>query len=275
MTSYKSFIKHFLKLLLRPEYRNYYIENEKLKQIEWLKDTPRYTSVATEILGKPLQLVDGRSFYYSYKEIFQEQIYRFKATNDHPLIIDCGSNIGLSIIFFKQLYPQSKIIAFEADPEVFKTLQMNLETFSYNDVEVYNKALWNQNEIIEFAVEGADCGKVNIDQIGSDQPKIKIPAICLSNFLSEPVDFLKIDIEGAETTVLQECRNQLDKVNNLFVEYHSFQNFPQTLDELLSILKNAGFRFSINTQFASSQPFIKKRVRYGMDLQLNIFAYRI
>ena len=84
MTSYKSFIKHFLKLLLRPEYRNYYIENEKLKQIEWLKDTPRYTSVATEILGKPLQLVDGRSFYYSYKEIFQEQIYRFKATNDHP-----------------------------------------------------------------------------------------------------------------------------------------------------------------------------------------------
>ena len=268
-------IKHLIKLLLRPEYRNFYKQNEQLKQIEWLKDTPRYTPVTTEILGKPLQLVDGRSFYYSYKEIFQEQIYRFKANKASPLIIDCGSNIGLSIIFLKQLYPKSKIIAFEADPEVYKTLKVNLNTFDYNDVEVHNKALWNQEQVIEFAVEGADSGKIDIDKDKKDQQKnIKIPSICLSNYLSEPIDFLKIDIEGAETVVLQECENKLNNVNNLFVEYHSFQDSPQTLDVIFSILKNADFRISISTQFASPQPLIEKKVHCGMDLQLNIFAYR-
>lgn len=37
----------------------------------------------------------------------------------------------------------------------------------------------------------------------------------------EKIDFLKIDIEGAERYVLPRMASELGKVDNIFVEYHS------------------------------------------------------
>lgn len=263
--------KHWAKLLLLPEYREYV---QKEKELEKLKNAPRYTPISTSILGKPLSLVDGKSFYYSYREICEDEIYKFISDQPNPLIIDCGSNIGLSILYLKQLYPQSKIIGFEADPTVYKTLKANLQSFGYEDIEIYNKALWKEETTLEFAVEGADGGRVAQNEDESFNGRVKVPTVCLSNYLSQPVDFLKLDIEGAETEVIKECADCLHQVKNLFVEYHSFWEQPQTINEILSILKNANFRVSISSQLASRQPFVKQPLQLGMDLQLNIFAYR-
>lgn len=263
--------KHWAKLLLRPEYREYL---KKEKELERLKNAPRYTPVSTSVLEKPLNLVDGKSFYYSYREIYEDEIYKFVTNKSNPLIIDCGSNVGLSILYLKKLYPDSKIIGFEADPTVHKTLEANLKNFGYDDVEIYNKALWKEETSLEFAVEGADGGRVAQNEDIGFNGRVKVPAVCLSNYLSQPVDFLKLDIEGAETEVIKECADCLHQVKNLFVEYHSFWEQPQTINEILSILKDADFRVSIRSQFASRQPFVKQPLQLGMDLQLNIFAYR-
>jgi len=271
MTINKISPKHWAKLILRSEYRKY-IWREK--ELERLKNAPRYTPLTTSILGKPLSLVDGKSFYYSYREVWEDNIYKFLSKTSNPFIIDGGSNIGLSIIYFKKLYPKSKIIGFEADPTVYKTLESNLKSFGYDNVEIYNQALWKEESTLEFAVEGADAGRVAQNNQEQSQHRAKVPAVCLSNYLSQPVDFLKLDIEGAETAVLKECANYLNQVNNVFVEYHSFWEQPQTINEILSILKDANFRVSIHNQFASRQPFVKQPLQLGMDLQLNIFAYR-
>jgi FkbM family methyltransferase len=263
--------KHWAKLILRSEYRKY-IWREK--ELERLKNAPRYTPLTTSILGKPLSLVDGKSFYYSYRELWEDNIYKFLSKKSNPFIIDGGSNIGLSIIYFKELYPNSKIIGFEADPTVYETLESNLKSFGYDNVEIYNQALWKEESSLEFAVEGADAGRVVQNNQEQSQHRAKVPAVCLSNHLSQSVDFLKLDIEGAETAVLKECADDLHQVNNLFVEYHSFWEQPQTINEILSILKDANFRVSIHSQFASRQPFVKQLLQLGMDLQLNIFAYR-
>ena len=263
--------KHWAKLILRPEYREY---TQKEKELERLKNAPRYTPISTSVLEKPLNLVDGKSFYYSYREICEDEIYKFISHKPNPFIIDCGSNIGLSILYLKQLYPESKIIGFEADPTVYKTLEANLKSFGYDDIEIYNKALWKEETTLEFAVEGADGGRVAQNEDKSFKSRVKVPAVCLSNYLSQPVDFLKLDIEGAETEVIKECADYLHQVKNLFVEYHSFWEQPQTVNEILSILKDADFRVSIRSQFASRQPFVKQSLQLGMDLQLNIFAYR-
>lgn len=272
MTINKLSPKHWAKLILRPEYREY---SQKRKELEKLKQAPRYRRMSTSILGKPLTVVDGLSFYHSYREIYEEEIYKFLTDKSKPLIIDCGSNVGLSILYLKQLYPESKIIGFEADPDVYKTLQANLQNFGYDDVEIYNKALWKEETTLEFAIEGADGGRVEQNNNTAVLNKtVKVPAVRLSNYLSQPVDFLKLDIEGAETAVLKECANCLHQVNNLFVEYHSFWEDHQAINEILSILKKANFRVSIQSQFASRQPFVKQPLQLGMDLQLNIFAYR-
>jgi hypothetical protein len=70
-----------------------------------------------------------------------------------------------------------------------------------------------------------------------------VRTVRLRDYLDQPIEFLKLDIEGAEVPVLLDCSDRLEQVEHLFVEYHSFIGLPQPLDCLISILRSAGFRF--------------------------------
>jgi FkbM family methyltransferase len=269
-------LKHWTKLALAKEYRNNYIRKKEVQQeLQRIKNLPRYTHTSTnKILDGELNIVDGRSFFHSYKEIFEREIYNFPTSKTTPVIIDGGSNIGLSIIYLKKLYPHSKILSFEADPHVFQTLQTNILSFGLNDVSLHNQALWNEETYLEFAVEGADGGRLATDIDENKQEKIKVTTVRLRDYLTQQIDFLKLDIEGAETDVIIDCAEYLLNVENLFIEYHSFANQEQRLDELLSILRKFGFRIQIKTQYAANKPFLNRSLQLGMDLQLNLFGYR-
>lgn len=256
--------KHLLKLVADREYR----------ELMRIKNTPRYTTLVTDLLESRLQIVDGLSFYYSYLEIFKNNIYKFLSSNQKPVIIDAGSNIGLSVIYFKKTYPESQIYAFEASPNVFETLKSNVKSFKLNDVHLINKAIWNSETTLSFIATNDDSGRISRTQDISSKNKVKVETTRLTPYLNKHVDFLKLDIEGAETTVIKDCADYLGNVDNIFVEYHSFLSEKQTLDELLSILKKNNFRVQIQTQFYSPQPFLSRTSQYGMDLQLNIFGYR-
>ncbi len=88
------------------------------------------------------------------------------------------------------------------------------------------------------------------------------------------IDFLKIDIEGAEHKVIMDCAEELHRVDKMFIEYHSSPNSPQLLDEILKVVSNSGFRYYIKEASNNySHPFIREKdVLY--DLQLNIFCFR-
>jgi tRNA1(Val) A37 N6-methylase TrmN6 len=47
-----------------------------------------------------------------------DEIYNFKPSKEKPTIIDCGSNIGTSLLYFSKHYLAAKIIGFEADDEI-------------------------------------------------------------------------------------------------------------------------------------------------------------
>ena len=61
-------------------------------------------------------------------EIFRKGAYLFHTDKKQPLILDCGSNIGMSILFFKMLYPGARIIGFEPDPDTFEILRADPES---------------------------------------------------------------------------------------------------------------------------------------------------
>ena len=73
------------------------------------------------IAGFRISYFDLRQLNYLFREIILDTQYMFEADNDFPFIIDCGSNIGVGILFFKILYPQARIIAFEPDPETLNS----------------------------------------------------------------------------------------------------------------------------------------------------------
>lgn len=120
--------------------------------------------------------------------------------------------------------------------------------------------------------EGADGGRVA--RANDPQDRV-VQTVRLADYLNRPVDFLKLDIEGAETEVLKACAESLGNVEHLFVEYHSFTEEPQTLHTIICILTDAGFRLHIDAPVVSPQPFMRRDVYGGMDMQLNIFAFRV
>ena len=67
-----------------------------------LRSMPRFQPGHARLLGGKVEFVDSASFLYMCKELFAEEIYRFRSATDHPYILDCGSNIGLSILYFKR-----------------------------------------------------------------------------------------------------------------------------------------------------------------------------
>lgn len=232
---------------------------------------PRFQPTVTSIFGKPIEVPDSASFISTFHQIFEAQIYRFQPNTDRPFILDCGANIGLSVIYFKQLYPQSIIVAFEPDREIFETLCRNVASFGYDDVRFVNKAVWNSETEFDFTRDGSDAGRLSLP---NDQPTNVVKTVRLKDYLNHKIDLLKLDIEGAETQVLQDCADVLNNVEALFVEYHSFVEEPQSLHTVTNILAQAGFRLHIQAPMPAPHPFIKCNPYMGMDMQLNIFAFR-
>ena len=242
------------------------------RELQRLRSLPRYVSTTTQFGGRQLEIIDVDSYFAMCEEIFEKKNYEFEANRGNPLIIDCGANIGMSIIFFKEMYPTCKIIAFEADEKVFNILQKNVESFGFKDIELHNRAVWSSETELDFYGEGSWGGR--IPKPGDTGNIVKVKTLRLNNFLNQKIDFLKIDVEGAETEILRDCADKLDMVEHLFIEYHSHIKEKQTLQEILSIIHAAGFRYHLREASPRTTPFIDRRT-FGIDSQLDIFAYRL
>lgn len=236
-------------------------------------DFKHFTVGYAHVFDKPFKFHHGPSFAESYIEIFETEIYRFKATPGSNIILDCGANMGLSVLYFSQNYPDHQIIAFEPDPEIFAILKENVETFDLKNVTLYQKAVWTQTETLKFFTDGGMGGRIG-NEYSNQKPQI-IEAVPLLDYLTENVDFLKIDIEGAEDTVLKYCGENLQKAKHIFFEYHNNVNSKQTLHELLALVESLGFHYYIKESATRKRPFIDTRlICESFDMAINVFCYK-
>jgi FkbM family methyltransferase len=223
--------------------------------------------------GRKIRFSSPFWFLHSIDEIFIQEVYKFCSEKESPYIIDCGSNIGLSVIYFKTLFSKARVVAFEADPTVFDELRNNIGEYGYNDVSLVNAAVWTDNTTITFKSEGSVGGMINPTGT-SETNDVQVPAIRLKEYLEEEIDFLKIDIEGAEYLVLKDCKALLSNVRNLFIEYHEEKLDAQKLHEILQWLDHAGFKYYIKEAWNNmTNPFTKKYNDH-FHSQLNIFCFR-
>jgi FkbM family methyltransferase len=221
-----------------------------------LWDKPAGSLISAE--GYRFRITDGPNAYMQIKDVFIRGIYRFAATRPDPLVIDGGSNMGISILGFKRDHPASRIIAFEPDPEISKLLKSNLQrNHADQNVTVVTAGLGETDGSAAFAADGSAGGRMA--QTASART-IRIDR--LSNYLRETVDFLKLNIEGQELPVLRECAaaSALAHVRQMVIEYHGWAGGPQCLGDLLNLLDTQGFRyfvhdFDVETCSATKPPF--------------------
>jgi len=228
----------------------------------------RYQPLKLHLNGNLVTAPDVASFLSMYNEIYVNKIYELGAP---PMkILDLGANIGLSALWLNNMYPEASIVAYEADPEIFKFLEINVAHIE--NIMIHNKAIWSENTKLNFSSEGSDGGRVNTTDINN---RNNISAIDIKDVLSDnEFDFIKMDIEGAESIVLPECSGLLDNTKYLFFEYHSLATERQNVGRILSDLTDQNFRIHIHSSNASRQPFENVNTIAGYDMLINVFAYK-
>ena len=188
---------------------------------------------------------DAMSAWPQWDDIFVHRSLAFETSARTPRILDCGANIGLASIYFKQRYPNARITAFEADPSLAAMCRRNLAANGAPDVEIRDAAVWIANGSLEFVCEGADSGAIASLDPSVTGPKANVPAVRLFDWLNEPVDLLKLDIEGAELPVLEDCRERLHNVAAMTIDLHEFNPATRQTGATFDLLARAGFQFDM------------------------------
>lgn len=219
-------------------------------RLVWIaRRQPRYTPGTLRFPFGPLRYVDAASLRSQYLEIFLQREYDFATSEAMPLIFDCGGNVGLSALRFKQCYPHSRVIVFEADPAIAAVLQANITMLGLQQVTVVCAAVWDKIGSVLFAADQADGGHITQQSAGQ-----QVPSIRLADYINQPVHLLKLDIEGAEYDVLHDlCHSgQISLVQKLICEFHGSAENRHRLGAVLASLQQQGFRTTFT--YARSAP---------------------
>jgi FkbM family methyltransferase len=180
-------------------------------------------------------------FHYLKREIFTNDCYYFNTDKEEPLIIDVGAYIGLSVLYFKKLYPNSKIIAFEPNPLAFKTLKENMFINNIENVKLYQTAILNKDGEKELYIDNTDLERYSVASFNKDawnsevvSKKVRVKTQKLNKYLNEEIDMLKLDVEGSEQVILNSIKDHFSNIKNIILEYHPTPN--QDLDKIVDIL---------------------------------------
>jgi FkbM family methyltransferase len=202
------------------------------------------------VAGFQISYFDQSTLAFLFREIFVRQVYRLQMNNPEPFILDCGANLGMASLFFKYLYPNCRLKCFEPDPATFSLLQRNICDNRLRGIETFNIALWDENSSVELFRDPASQGALLMSTSAARMrgPAITVPARKLSEFIDCEVDFLKLDVEGAELRIMRELSDsgKLQSVREMAVEYHHrLPGEPSAMSAFLGIMEENGFEYQI------------------------------
>ena len=181
-----------------------------------------------------LQIIDVFGLPFSYRgetsdevvgnEILEEGKYVLPIEDFQPkVIIDCGSNIGYSTLYFANTYPDAQIYAIEPEKINFKFLQYN--TIFYDNIHLINSAVWGKESFVRLeSTELGEMGYMTVET-GEDNPTAfkatTIGKLIHENGINE-IDLLKIDVVGAEKEIFgaEDVDDWLSKVKVLTLVIH-------------------------------------------------------
>ncbi len=224
------------------------------------------------IAGNRVAFCAYESLAILFHEIFEDQQYCFITDNERPFVVDCGSNIGMSVLYFKMLYPQAEVLAFEPYEKAFACLEENMRANGMRGVTLHQKALSNEQGEIDFYFDEDNPGSLIMSTKKERISKNKqvVTSVRLSTYIERDVDFLKIDVEGAEVEILEDLSNagKLHYIKQMVMEYHHHILKDQdVLSQLLALLENAGFGYQIESP--SKPPYKRRQFQ-----NLLIYAYQ-
>jgi FkbM family methyltransferase len=256
-------INRFLSLIDIPVFRgllkilivlNYLRKGIKIQQVKYFSS-----------FNKWYYKVNGISFFstsagwaYSYEFLLNEikniscYAYLPKAGD---IVIDLGAGIGEETIIFSKLIGSSGMVySIEAHPKTFKSLKYIVEANNLSNVSLSNSAISDKNGIVRIEDDDSYIGNTILNKSQKDN-LIEVPAFTMDSFIKsnniKRVDFLKVNIEGAEQLILKGMDNFVSILLNGAISCHDFRHqngeeeFYKTKEIVVSYFKSKGFNILI------------------------------
>jgi FkbM family methyltransferase len=149
--------------------------------------------------------IDRFSDYFTLFELFVQNDYRFDEDHTPNVILDLGSNVGYSLLYFRLQYPAARLIGFEPDPYNFEQLKQQADLLE--NVKVFPIAASGGSGKISFFADPHRGQSSSSFRRRERQQEVHVEARTLDSLLnlagSDVVDLLKFDIEGAEMDVFR------------------------------------------------------------------------
>jgi len=196
----------------------------------------------------PLKCRPNTSDFDSFGQIFVGREYRCLDDVCHAdLIVDCGANVGYSSAYFLSKFPKSYLIAIEPEGGNFSLLQTNLAPYN-GRYHAICSAVWSRPVGLVLSEvpfgDGREWSRTVRETRFDEKPTMT--AVVIGTLLKDSghdrISILKIDIEGAESTLFSSnYESWIEKVDNLVIELHG--------SECRSIFERA----ISNVKFAVSQ----------------------
>ncbi|BAZ41960.1 group 1 glycosyl transferase [Calothrix sp. NIES-4101] len=215
------------------------------------------------------------------------------------VVFDVGANIGdYSILFSKLVGKSGKVYCFEATSNTFNQLDQRLEDEKYTNTYRFQKAVYSENtqiEFNEFSDEFAAWNSIGKPQMlnpngcGEYVPILNttiVEAVSLDSFCKEyqivNIDYLKVDVEGAESDVLQGASDLLSRKAINFIQFEISQNMLEGLNRsaksTFDILIQNGYechKISVNGEIGEevtdSDSFYENYIAFPV-LSINFFT---
>ena len=230
-----------------------------------------------------------------YNEIIakDEYLQNGLSVEEARYVVDVGANIGVFTMSAKGKAPNAKVYAFEPIPETFHVLKRNVALLESPDVHLYNVAIGAKDHgEITFTFFPNMPGNSTINPALKDDQKLvleqllgkeataflyqtetrTVPVRTLSSMIREreitQVDYLKIDVEGAEISALDGIEDaHWNIIKQIAIEAHT----AQLREQVCEILSQHGF--DVYTDLGLSSPGGASLV-YAKRLPVNSTAFR-
>ena len=217
----------------------------------------------------------------SYEPIETDLVKKHIKKNDR--ILDIGANIGYYTLLFASIIgSKGHVFSFEPEPKNFKILESNVKLNNFHNTTLEKLAVSNQSGNIELYLSDEGIGQHRIHKSRFGKSSISVKMISIDDYFDnnfQKIDFIKIDVEGAEYDVLKGMKHILKNNSSIkiLLEFNPINLIEHGSDpkEFLDFLETHNFLLHIisekNNQF---QPILSINELLSLDYSINIFCVR-
>ena len=200
----------------------------------------------------------------------EDEIIELFRPKQGDIVVDVGAHIGrYTIIASKRVGANGKVIAIEAHPGNYEMLNRNIKLNGLTNVTTLNYAVYSKESKIKLFLPDEKSNHTIYNTLISSKTKdeekfVEVNANTLDNLIEQhrishaEVNWIKIDVEGAELEVLKGAHAILSNSKNttLLIEVHNIEEGKNLYKPIMDLMEKYNFKIEYENTYVSNEKHI-------------------